>query len=77
MTFLKLFFMKDLHNGPAYLSLCELNKSTMAELNDDLQEKVGYQINEDVLKEISVHLLLCTHDTSEILEILQEFHQLK
>lgn len=70
-------FMNDVHNPHAFVELLEDNKADMEGLNDILMERLGYKVNREVLSNIALHMLLSTHDPSEIIELLEYFHQLK
>lgn len=77
MNILQNLFMKDVYNKQELIKLQEENEEELFDLNQELHRKLGYTVNNQVFMEVSLHLLLKTHDTSEILEILQEFKQLK
>ena len=74
---IKTLLMQRVYNPPAYVKLKEENEELMEEFNEDIQDRLGYKFNPSIIKEISFNLLLISHDTSEILEVIEAFNQLK
>lgn len=76
INILKVLFKEDIPNPNAFVHLKEENEQLHYDLNEELEKRLGYGVNKEVLAEMSLNLLLLTHDTSEIIELLETFNQL-
>ena len=77
LNLLKTLFMNNLYNPPAFVRLAEENEELFEDFQYESKDRIGYNFNRECLSEISLNLLLISHDSSEIWEILEAFGQLR
>lgn len=73
----KLLFGNKIWNAPMLQKVCDDNNKDLILLQGELEEKLGYTVNDEVIRQIALKRLLECYTTDEIIEVLRHFKQLK
>lgn len=77
MSLIKTLLGKDIWNGPVLAQIEQENNHQLNMLHEALTEKLGYDVNDEVIKTLALKRMLECYNTSEIVNILKHFKQLK
>ena len=77
MNLFTIIFKKGVYNIPELKKIDQENKEKMQQINNKLEETLGYTINIDVLSILALNNLLANYDLSEIVEVSQYFGMLR
>lgn len=77
MNILKLLFKSGIWNAPMLNKLDQENNKDVLLLHEELQDKLGYDVSDEVIRVVAVKRFLEVYTTDEILEVLHHFKQLK
>lgn len=77
MNILKLLLGDGIWNAPVLNCMDKENKEKLSKLRTEIQEKLGYNIHEDIIKTVALKRLVECYNTDEIIEALQYYHLLK
>lgn len=77
MSLLSVLLGRNIWNAPVLNMIEQENNHQLNMLHEALTEKLGYDVNDEVIKTLALKRMLECYNTSEIVNILKHFKQLK